>query len=59
MFYIAGTRDEKYLIIAERFVKEGLDAKPVMGGHNLHLEVPEMFVEALGPHFRNNEIRGL
>ena len=58
VFYVAGTRDEKYLEIAERFVKEGMDAKPVMGGHNLHLEVPEMFCDALGPHFRNNEIRG-
>lgn len=58
IFYIAGTRDGKYLELAERFVKEGMDAKPVMGGHNLHLEVPSMFVEALGPHFRNNEIRG-
>ena len=58
VFYIAGTRDEKYLELAERFVKEGMDAKPVMGGHNLHLEVPGMFVDALGPHFRNNEIRG-
>lgn len=59
VFYIAGTRDGKYLELAERFVKEGLDAKPVMGGHNLHLEVPAMFAEALGPHFRNNEVRGL
>ena len=59
VFYIAGTRDEKYLEIAERFVKEGLDAKAVMGGHDLHLEVPGMFCEALGPHFRNNEMRGI
>lgn len=59
VFYIAGTRDEKYLEIAERFVKEGLDAKAVMGGHNLHLEVPGLFCDALGPHFRNNEIRGM
>ena len=58
VFYIAGTRDTKYLEIAERFVKEGMDAKPVMGGHNLHVEVPDMFCDALGPHFRNNEIRG-
>lgn len=59
VFYVAGTRDEKYLELAERFVKEGMDAKAVMGGHNLHVEVPQLFVEALGPHFRNNEIRGL
>ena len=58
VFYIAGTRDQKYLAIAERFVKEGMDAKPVMGGHNLHTEVPGMFCDELGPHFRNNEIRG-
>jgi len=59
VFYIAGTRDTKYLEVAERFVKEGLDAKAVMGGHNLHLEVPGLFCDALGAHFRSNEIRGM
>lgn len=59
VLYLAGTRDAKYLEVAERFVREGLDAKPVMGGHDLHLEAPGLFCDALEPHLRGNELRGV
>ncbi len=55
--YVAGTRDAKYLEIAEQFIREGFDAKPVMAGHNTHLELPAEFCKAVESFLRANELR--
>ncbi len=57
--YVAGTRDEKHLEIAERFIHEGFDAKPVMAGHDTHLEMPAEFCKAVESFLRANELRGV
>lgn len=58
VLYICGTRDDKYLAIAEDLVHMGLDTKALMGGHNVHLEQPDAFGRALEDFYRKNELRG-
>lgn len=58
VYYLCGTRDDTYLALAEDLVHEGFDAKALMGGHNLHLEVPAYYLDALEGFYRANEMRG-
>lgn len=57
VLYLAGTRDEKYRDIAEGMLKQGFDAKALMGGHNTHLEVPEYFLNEVSGFFTRVEVR--
>ncbi|MGI6590702.1 MAG: alpha/beta fold hydrolase [Eggerthellaceae bacterium] len=59
VYYLSGTRDDKYLELAELLIHEGFEAKALMGGHNLHLEVPDYYREALDGFYRANEMRGI
>lgn len=59
VLYVCGSQDDKYLAHAEDLQRMGLDTKALMGGHNLHLEQPEGFLEALEAFYRRNEMRGL
>lgn len=58
VLYICGTADEKYLVQAENVQRMGLDTKALMGGHNLHLEAPDAFTQAIEDFYRRNEMRG-
>lgn len=59
VLYVCGSQDDKYLAHAEDLQRMGLDTKALMGGHNLHLEQPEGFMDALEAFYRRNEMRGL
>lgn len=59
VLYVCGSRDDKYLAHAEDLQRMGLDTKALMGGHNLHLEQPDGFLQALEAFYRRNEMRGL
>ena len=49
VLYLAGSRDEKYASAAARVRAAGLPAMLVPdAGHNVHLEAPSAFLEALG-----------
>ena len=58
VLYVCGSRDDKYLAHAEDLQRMGLDTKAIMGGHNLHLEQPDDFLQALEAFYRRNEMRG-
>lgn len=58
VFYLCGTRDEKYRLLAEEFLKEGFEAKAIMAGHNTHLEAPEYFLDAVRAFFSRVEVKG-
>jgi 2-succinyl-6-hydroxy-2,4-cyclohexadiene-1-carboxylate synthase len=50
--YLSGALDEKYQKLAERLAHGGFETKTLMGGHNLHLEVPDQYRETLDSFYR-------
>jgi 2-succinyl-6-hydroxy-2,4-cyclohexadiene-1-carboxylate synthase len=50
--YLSGALDEKYQKLAERLAHGGFETKTLRGGHNLHLEVPDRYREALDGFYR-------
>lgn len=46
-WYVAGEKDEKYALVADRAARAGLEVRRFPTGHCVHLEAPEAFAEAV------------
>lgn len=58
ILYVCGTQDEASMRLGEHFIHEGFEACAIMAGHNIHLEMPEGYLDALRGFFSTVELRG-